>query len=158
MASVPFFYEVRREDMDMKDSFVDVLMRTRKLYNRAMEPVCRRFNLTLNEMSILVFLMNYPESDRAADFVERRGMSKSHVSLSVGNLERRGLLERHYHPDDRKSAHLSLTPAAVKLAKAGQEAQRSFQDQLFSGLSGAEREQCRIMLDWLSERLDSLES
>lgn len=138
----------------MKKGFVDALMRIRKSYHKSMEKVCGTYDLTMNELSILVFLANNPEYDRATDFVEHRGMSKSHVSLSVGSLEQRGLLERHYHPGDRKSAHLSMTPAAVEMATAGQNAQQEFVHKLFSGLS---EEEMKLLGNAMDRVLNNLE-
>lgn len=141
----------------MNNCVVDTLMRMRKAYNRSMEKVCDTYKLTMNEMSILVFLESNPEFDRATDFVERRGMSKSHVSLSVGALERRELLERHYNPGDRKSAHLSLTKDAEVMAKAGLKAQEEFVSRLFAGLSDEELEQWGGLTDQISANLDNME-
>lgn len=141
----------------MNNCVVDTLLRARKAYNKSLEKVCDTYDLTMNELSILVFLINNPEFDRATDFVEHRGMSKSHVSLSVGALESRGLLERHYRPGDRKSAHLSMTPAAVEMAQAGQDAQEAFAQKLFAGLSEEELEHWKTIIDQIAGNLETMD-
>ena len=61
----------------------DTVTRLRRLYAQAMDPVCRRFGLTANEMGVLLFLANNPQYTRAADIVNVRGIAKSHVSAAV---------------------------------------------------------------------------
>ena len=78
-----------------------------------MDPICKKWDLTRNELDVLLFLANNPEFDRAVDIVNNRGLSKSHVSLSISNLERRGVLERIDDPDDRRTVHLRLLPQSM---------------------------------------------
>ena len=106
-------------------NYFDLTGRAKKQYSRVLEPVSRKWALTQNELNVLLFLYNNPQYDRAADIVVCRGISKSHVSLSVNNLEGRGLLRR-FVSDDRRTAHLELTEQGRAIAQEGREAQRSY--------------------------------
>lgn len=119
----------------MKMDYFEVTGRAKKIYAAMMEPLCRRYGLTKNEMDVLLFLCNNPEFNRAADIVTHRGMTKSHVSLSVAELEKRGLLVRCENSNDRRAVCLKLTEAAREIAEEGQKIQRTFFGQLFAGLS-----------------------
>ena len=55
----------------------DTVTRLRRLYAQAMDPVCRRFDLTANEMGVLLFLANNPQYTRAADIVSVRASPKA---------------------------------------------------------------------------------
>ena len=66
----------------MQFAFFETALRAQKSYSRLMEPVCKKWDLTHNELDVLLFLANNPEQNRAADIVRGRGMSKGHVSLS----------------------------------------------------------------------------
>ena len=90
-------------------SYFDAMSKAKKEYIRCLEPVCRQFCLTQNELTVLLFLRNNPGLDRAADIVSCRGIAKSHVSLAVSNLEARGILARCFAPADRRACHLALT-------------------------------------------------
>ena len=70
--------------MDIR--YFEAMQDVGKQYTHQLEPVCRQWKVTGNELAVLLFLSNNPGYDRAADLVERRGMTKSHVSLSVGTL------------------------------------------------------------------------
>ena len=119
-------------------TYFDVFGQSQKAYGKQLEPVCGKWKLTRSELDVMLFLFNNPEFDRAADIVARRGMAKSHVSMSVATLEKRGLLERQFSETDRRTAHLRLTEQGRVIAAEGAEAQREFFHQLYSGISEEE--------------------
>ena len=116
-------------------SYFDILSQTQKAYSRILEPVCKKWNLTRNELDVLLFLYNNPGFDRAADIVARRGMTKSHVSLSVASLADQYLLQRSFSPVDRRTAHLTLTEEGIAVAREAREAQKEFFSLIYSGIS-----------------------
>jgi len=118
--------------------FFDTLSQSQKAYSRQLEPVCRKWDLTRSELDVLLFLHNNPGYDRAVDIVAHRGMAKSHVSLSVVNLERRGLLQRQFSPTDRRTAHLLLTSQGQNIAAEGKAAQHRFFEQLYQDVTAEE--------------------
>ena len=119
-------------------SYFDILGKSQKLYTRQLEPVCKKWDLTRSEVDVLLFLYNNPEFDRAADIVTRRGMAKSHVSLSVAELADRGLLLRQGSPAYRRTVCLKLTAEGTRIAAEAREAQKQFFRQLYSGITGEE--------------------
>ena len=118
--------------------YFDTMTQSQKIYSRQLEPVCEKWDLTRSELDVLLFLYNNPQFNRAADIVVHRGMAKSHVSMSVTNLERRGLLKRHLAPADRRAACLLLTPGGREIAAEGREAQDRFFAQLYQGVTEEE--------------------
>ena len=119
-------------------SFFDVLHQSQKAYSRHMEPVCQKWELTRSELDVLLFLYNNPDFDRAVDVVNRRGMTKSHVSMSVAELADRNLLERQYSPEDRRTVHLHLLEEGRKIAAEAREAQQNFFNALYEGVTPEE--------------------
>ena len=120
--------------------FFDVFSQSQKAYSRQLDPVCKKWDLTRSEVDVLLFLYNNPEYDRAADIVSRRGMTKSHVSMSVANLTDRGLLAGKISPDDRRTTKLRLLEEGMKIAAEAREAQQEFFDRIYEGLSPEELE------------------
>lgn len=102
---------------------------------------------------ILLFLANAPAYDTAADIVERRGVTKSHVSVSIHSLVRRGWLERSYLPGNRKRAHLRLLPASAPAVADGQAAQAALRAQLSQGMTAAERAALESAVTRIGENL-----
>ena len=137
--------------------YFDILNKSQKIYTRCLEPVCRKWDLTRSELDVLLFLHNNPEYRRAADIVEHRGMAKSHVSLSVTNLENRGLLQRQFSQKDRRSAHLMLTARAKEIAAEGRSAQLQFFEGLYGGLSQEEYDLWRGISRRIFGNIETLE-
>ena len=136
-------------------SYFDALSRAKKEYSRCLEPMCRDFGLTQNELAVLLFLNNNPSLDRAADIVSCRGIAKSHVSLAVTRLEAQGILPRRYDPADRRACHLVLTEKGTEIAEAGAERQRQFFEALYVGISPEERELMRSVARKIMDNIAS---
>lgn len=139
-------------------SYFDAMSKAKKEYIRCLEPVCRQFCLTQNELTVLLFLRNNPGLDRAADIVSCRGIAKSHVSLAVSNLEARGILARCFAPADRRACHLALTEKGMEIAEAGAERQRQFFEALYAGVSPEERELMRSVTQKIMDNVASFGS
>ncbi len=142
----------------MQRDYFEVSARIRKRYARALEPLCTQWELTRNELDVLLFLYNNPALDRPADIVTYRGMVKSHVSLSVADLERRGLLLRSPDPEDRRTVHLKLTEPAREIAAQGRAIQEEFYTRLFQGLSREDFDRMQAMLEQVGRNIKQMET
>lgn len=109
----------------------DGLSLFKKIYDQSLEPVCKKYQLTLMELDILLFLANNPGYDTAKDIIERRRLTKSHVSMSLKDLERRDLVQKEYYPGNQKTAHLKLSSASIQMVAEGQQAQKKFFQTVF---------------------------
>lgn len=136
-------------------NYFDLMGRAKKRYCRFLEPVSKKWALTQNELNVLLFLYNNPQYDRAADIVACRGISKSHVSLSVNSLESQGLLCR-FVSKDRRTAHLELTEQGRAIAQEGQEAQRRFFTELHRGVTQEEFDQWQKIIQKVCENIEAL--
>ena len=134
-------------------SIFEMALRAQKSYNRLMEPVCRKWELTHNELDVLLFLANNPGQDRAVDIVRGRGMSKGHVSLSLRSLEKRGLVARREDGEDRRTARLTLTVGASQIAADGQAVQRDFYNRIRDGVTP---EESRVMWSVAQKMVDNI--
>ena len=122
----------------MRVDYFEMTQRAKKKYAHAVAPLCESQALTKNELDVLLFLHNNPGYDRAADIVSRRGIAKSHVSLSVTNLENRGLLVRRFDENDRRTAHLELTDPGREIAGSARAYQTRFFADLYRGITPEE--------------------
>ena len=119
-------------------NYFDVMAVAKKNYSRLLDPVCQEWDLTRNELDVMLFLHNNPEYDRAADIVAHRGIAKSHVSLSVASLEKKGLLIREYDVSDRRTAHLKLLDSGVAIAEEARQRQMHYFSALYEGITEEE--------------------
>ena len=116
-------------------NYFDIMGVAKKSYNMILAPVCSKWELTRNELDVLLFLQNNPQYDRATDIVSYRGIAKSHVSMSVANLESRGFLIRKYDEADRRTAHLVLTEQGYEIAGEARKYQTRFFSALYQGIT-----------------------
>ena len=122
--------EARVMKVSTSINYFNTLGMAKKSYNMILAPICSKWEITRNELDVLLFLRNNPQYDRATDIVTYRGIAKSHVSMSVANLESRGFLARKFDEADRRTAHLVLTEQGYGIAREA----RKYQTQFFSAL------------------------
>lgn len=144
-------------DISQPISYFDVLGQAKKSYSKCLEPVCKKWAMTRSELDILLFLYNNPALDRAADIVTHRGIAKSHVSLSVTNLENRGLLTRCFEPADRRTAHLKLTEPARDIAREAREIQIVFFERIYAGVSPEELAVWNALTEKFCRNIENME-
>jgi DNA-binding MarR family transcriptional regulator len=116
----------------------EILMSSRELYERIVLPVCRKYDLTYMEFTVLMFLANNPECDTAAQIVKKRQLTKSHVSISVRSLQRRAYVECSQTDGDKRVIRLAVGEAALPAIEDGRAAQEQFVQALLTGFSGDE--------------------
>ena len=134
-------------------NYFDILGIAKKTYGKLLTPLCRAYDLTRNELDVLLFLHNNPQYDRAADIVAHRGMAKSHVSLSVTSLEERGFLLRRFDDADRRIAHLSLTEQGLGIAREARQVQTQYFSGLYEGISPEEFQLWRRITEKVCENI-----
>ena len=128
------------------------------LYEQTVMPVCRAYGLTYMEFTVLMFLVNNPQHDTAAQIVKIRKLTKSHVSISVKGLQSRGLLEGYYFPGNQKTLHLRVTDAAKPVVEAGLAAQKVFGDKLIRGFTEEEVNQLYGLVERMYENMKQEEN
>ena len=104
--------------------------------------VCDRYELTQMEYDILMFLHNNPQHNTAAEIVKVRKSTKSHVSISLKNLESKGLVERIQSETNKKHIEIVLLDKAELIVEAGINAQKEFAQDVLSGLTEEEKRMC----------------
>lgn len=120
--------------------FLDTITTIKKLYTVSLEPVCKQYDLTRMELDILLFLANNPQYDSAKDIIERRKLTKSHVSTSIKSLTKNNYLKPVYLPNNKKTVHLKLLNSADEIVKAGQQAQKNFFETILKDFSKDEKQ------------------
>ena len=116
--------------------------RMKKWYEEALHAVAVQYGLTMNELSVLLFLANNPALNTARDVCTYRGLKPGIVSFHVDNLVREGYLERQPVPGDRRKQRLVCTEKAEVVIRRGREFQERFYARMVRGLSREELDGC----------------
>lgn len=134
-------------------SIIDFITSFFELYERRMAPISTSFDLTAMELAILLFLANNPEYDTAKDIVEKRHLTKSHVSISLRDLEERGFIRKERRDGNNRTFHLVLLPSSADIIREGQTAQEKFLSSVTSGFSAKDTELLQSYIDRMNENV-----
>lgn len=88
---------------------LDKVQVVKKVYDHILGESAEKFDLTINEVKVILYLAHTKKNNTAKDIADNLMISKSHVSMSVNNLEKRGYLLRKNDDKDKKKLHLVLT-------------------------------------------------
>ncbi len=90
----------------------DVVMsgiQLKKLLARKSEHIMQEYDLRPVELDILVFLRKEKEVDTAKGIIERKHLSKAHISKSIENLRNGGFIQIVEDESDHRILHIRLT-------------------------------------------------
>lgn len=118
-----------------------------KFYERQFTSLLERYNLSMREIHVLLFLANNPGYDTARDVTEYRGIAKSQVSQAVDLMAERGLLRRTADRADRRVIRLAITEAGAPLAREAQAIQAACGRRLLKDLSFEDAAHFRRLLE-----------
>jgi MarR family transcriptional regulator for hemolysin len=119
----------------------------KRLYEKQFEEICRRYQITQNEVDIIIFLANNTDFDTARDIVEIRMIAKSYISKSVEYLIKKGFLVRFSDKEDRRIVHLQLTDKSIPIIDNARFKQNEFVKILFAGMNADEIEMFESLLN-----------
>ncbi len=123
----------------MTHPLVTIRLTLKRLYAQEMSALMRSSGLTRMELDVLLFMANNPGYDTAAEIVQLRALTKSHVSRAVEHLTALGLIEQRRDDRNRRRVHLLLTPQATPIVNEGKALQQRFTDILTAGLSAEDQ-------------------
>lgn len=126
----------------------------KKLYSNVFERIALKYNITANEVMILSFLKDDFDQDMATDIVNTLMISKSHVSLSVNNLEKTGYIEKRQDINDKKKVHLEITKNAKPILDEIEEEQNRLYEVIFKGISEEEKEILTLILQKMCNNIN----
>lgn len=124
------------------------------LYESCCKTLSTQYQLTKNEIDVLLFLANNAPFDTARDIVEYRAISKSHVCQSVDRLTRRGFLTGTQDEKDRRCIHLKLQPAVMPIVRQAQQMQQDFFHTLYQGVTQDELEVVKAVFQKISDNIE----
>lgn len=106
----------------------------------------------------IILRLGFLGSASLVGLAEASGMDPAVVSRTVEKLEAKGLLNREWHPEDKRRRVLSLSEAGEKLHAQLMPIAYEFQEELVDGLSKKETAELNRLLDLLLLRVDEIQS
>ena len=131
------------------------LMAVSRAIRRAYDLRLRPTGLNLSEASLLAFLCDQGPMTQSA-IAQRIGMGRASAGAVIDGLERRALVTRHSHGDDRRVWMVGLTADGIDLVQEVAAIDVALREQLRSGISRADRKQLADTLVRLRGNLDQV--
>ncbi|MEV0090929.1 MarR family transcriptional regulator [Streptomyces sp. NPDC050738] len=132
-----------RPDLGHLDAMALVgrISRANNLMQKGMKPVFARFGLEFAEFDVLATLCRTgaPYELTAGGLLRSAMVTSGAITNRLDRLEKKGLIERIPHPEDRRAVKVRLTTEGFDLVNAAVEAHVENEARMLAGLTKTER-------------------
>lgn len=111
----------------------------RRLMEKEMEPVERRYGLQKIDMHILFFLAKSADHNTAKDIVQLNMFTKGHISQSLTRLQKKGYIQIIQDKEDRRCTHNYLSEDAGEIIQELKKVYQNIQDIILNGVTEEEQ-------------------
>ena len=132
----------------------DVVMsgaQLKKLISRKVEPLMQEYDLRPVELDILVFLQKEKSVDTAKGIIEKKHLSKAHISKSIENLRAGGFIQIAEDENDRRILHINLTDKSNEVIRKVNEIYAQCKEIMERGISKEDLETLRKVIAQVNE-------
>lgn len=127
------------------------ILRGASTISSALAPVVRRFGLSLAGFNVLHTLVHAGGALRPSAISREQVIPAQTLTSVLGGLERRGLVERVPHPNDRRVLLARVTERGSALYEECCQPLLVVESKLLAGMSEADMEQLRGLLGRIGE-------
>ena len=124
------------------------LMATARLIREAFDARLKPLDLNLTQASLLAYVAEFGATTQTG-LAEKMGTGRAAMGTVVDGLEKRGFIERHPDPDDRRVWRVDITNVGRELAARGVGVDEVLRGELRHGIGREERQ----ALSWVLTRL-----
>ena len=136
------------------NDFVMSGIQLKKMIEKKVGPVIREYGLRPVELDILVLLHQEKNIDTAKAIVQRKHLSKAHISKSIDNLSERGFIQINEDETDRRILHIRLTEKSQEVIERMLSIYNECKDIMQRGISAEELEVVKNVLLKMTENVN----
>lgn len=125
----------------------------KKVFEKAFGELKNKYDLTMNEILLLVYLEKSENKNTAKDIVEDAMVAKSHISKSVDSLVNKNLIKRVPDKENKKIIHLIINDDAKEIIN---ELNKKEEDMIELALRGIPEENIKILEETLEKIKDNI--
>lgn len=137
------------------NEFVMSGIQLKKLIERKVEPIMQEYDLRPVELDILVFLRKEKSVDTAKGIIERKHLSKAHISKSIENLRFRGFIQITEDEKDHRISHISLNEQSNQVISKVNEIYAECREIMQRGISFEEMEVFKRVVLKMNENINN---
>jgi len=124
--------------------------RAKQLIEKRIVPTFKEYALSNIEFDILATMRRNATPLTPTELYRSLMLSSGAVSTRIEQLVKRGLIERQYNEEDRRSCHVVLTEAGIELINAAFKAHINNEKELLAPLTTTEQTELAALLKkWL---------
>ena len=105
-----------------------------------MEDICDRFDLTMTDIYILMFLENSDDKNAASKKIIETGSNKEEVNRSINNLVKRGYIKAWYPNDEIDNINLKLGDSSRYVVSLISENREDYLRVILEGFAQSDRD------------------
>ncbi|MBO5158565.1 MAG: winged helix DNA-binding protein [Lachnospiraceae bacterium] len=110
----------------------------KKLLAKKVEPIIQECDLRPVEMDILVLLQREKSIDTAKGIIQKKHLSKAHISKSIENLRSKGFIHLEEDESDHRILHIRLTEKSKNIIEEVSEIYEECKEIMQRGISEEE--------------------
>lgn len=127
----------------------------RKAKDKIFADIVKKYNLTSNEINILIFL-NENIDNTATNIVNELLFTKSHVSFSIENLTKKGYIAKYVDDKNKKVVHLKLTDKSIPILKETNIKSKEFRDLMLNNISEEDKKIMEKVFKQMNENVNHI--
>lgn len=139
------------------ENYAFEIVETVRLIRREANRRATQLGATKAQWRVLGHLKRIGDGARQVDIAEAMDVEPITLCRMIDRLEEASLVERRRDETDRRAWRIHLTPAAAPLLTKLEEMGRTFNADMLSGISAADRETFLRVLARMRENLDPVE-
>lgn len=133
--------------------FIETIYGAKGLYQELLSPTCKKYDLTDNEIMILLYIADEKTADTAKEIISSLKMKKSVVSMSIKDLEERKLVHSSYSESNRKIQHLEVDEKALEIVSEAKKIQDDYYDMITKGFSKVDKTLFKKLLSKVNKNI-----
>lgn len=126
----------------------------KKLITKKVDPIIQECGLRPVELDILVFLHREKNVDTAKGIIQKKHLSKAHISKSVDNLHSKGYIQLNEDENDHRILHISLTARSEEIVGKVINVYTECRDIMQRGISAEELEIVKNVIRKMNQNIN----
>lgn len=126
----------------------------KKLIEKKVEPIMQEYGLRPVELDILVFLHREKGIDTAKGIIQKKHLSKAHISKSIDNLRSKGYIDLSEDENDHRMIHIKLTDMSKEVVNKVIAVYVECKDIMQRGISPEELEVVKRVISKMNQNIN----
>lgn len=131
--------DIRNESLkpasgELSEELFVKLTRLSWLYKKSFNDSNEVFDLSPNELGLMMIMYQYPHINTANEIVKELGTTKGLASRNVDSLVKKGLIKTAQDTKDRRVVRLTLCSRAKEICRQAREHQMAFYTKAMEGI------------------------